>query len=141
MWFALAQIAAQGFAMDRAQEAQRVGWDTERQLREIASQQEIANAEAQAAARTADYNRVMEAQDLIFGTQGRKAEGSVTALYTGQEQQYKRDISLIKASGQARAQMQRAGTAGMEAGLIGQQAAQSGKFAADAASLIAKQVS
>lgn len=139
MWF-VAQIVAQGFGMERQQEAERAGWEAEKQLREIAAQQERSNAEAAVAARTAEYTKVMEAQDLIFGTQGRKMEGSVSSIEQASEQEFQRDVSLIRASGAARAQMQRAGTAGMESGLVSKQAAERQKFFIDSASTIAKQV-
>lgn len=137
MWFAIAQIVAQGFGMERQQEAERAGWEAEKQLREIAAQQERSNAEAAVAARTAEYTKVMEAQDLIFGTQGRKMEGSVSAIEQASEQQFQRDVSLIRAAGASRAQMQRAGIAGSEYGLTAKQAAERRNFATKAASSIA----
>ena len=112
MWFAIAQVATQAFGQMRAEEAQKVDDAYRQQMLNIAVEQERVNAEAQVAQRTSEYNKVMEAQDLIFGAQGRKEEGSVQAIQRASEQGLQRDVSLIRAAGAARSQMRKAGAAG-----------------------------
>ena len=141
MFFAIAALAVQGLQQEAAQERAKVDEEFRQQMLEIAAEQERINAEAQVAGRLAEYNEVMAAQDVIFGTQGRLEEGSVRAIERESERALERDTSLIRAMGATRAQMTRAGAAGQAAGFAKQQQAQREQYATQVMSTIGKQVS
>lgn len=140
MWFAIAQIATQAFQMERQQERAAVDEQYRQQLLGLAAKQEETNAEAQVAQRLNEYNKVMEAQDIIFGTQGRKEEGSVQAIQSAGEQALERDISLIRAAGASRSAMRKAGAAGEMAGFQRAQEGQRQQFVGSAIQTIGQQV-
>ena len=108
---------------------------------EISAEQERVNAEAQVAGRLSEYNQVVAAQDVIFGTQGRKEEGSVMAIESESERALERDVSLIRAVGATKAQMVRAGAAGQASGFAKQQQAQRNQYTTSIISEVGKQVS
>jgi hypothetical protein len=140
MWFAIAQIATQAFGQMRAEERQKVDDAYRQQLLSLSAEQERVNAEAQVAQRTNEYNKVMEAQDLIFGMQGRKEEGSVSAIQNAGEQAYERDVSLIRAAGASRSQMRKAGAAGEALANQRVQQAQRNQLVSNAIQTIGQQV-
>jgi len=141
MFFAIGALVLQGIQQEQSQSRMQIDEEFRQQMLSISAEQERVNAEAQAAARMAEYNQVIETQDIIFGTQGRKSEGTATAIQQESERALKRDTSLIKAMGETRAAMTRAGAAGQASGFTKQQQAQSNQFQAQAIQTIGKQVS
>jgi Tfp pilus assembly protein PilV len=140
MFFAIAALAVQGLQMNAAQERAAVDEEYRQQLLNISAEQERTNAEAEAAGRISEYNQVMAAQDIIFGTQGRKEEGSVTAIQGESERALERDVSLIRAIGGTRSKMVKAGAAGQASGFAKQQQAQSNQFVSNVISTVGGQV-
>lgn len=128
MFFAIAALAVQGLQQEAAQERAKVDEQYRQELLAIAAEQERVNAEAQVAGRLAEYNEVMAAQDVIFGTQGRLEEGSVRAIERESERGLERDISLIRAIGATKAEMTEAGAAGQASGFAKQQQAQTNQL-------------
>ncbi len=130
MFFAVAQVAVGFLQMSKAQERAQVDEEFRQQMLAISAEQERVNAEAQVAGRLAEYNEVMAAQDVIFGTQGRLEEGSARAIERESERALGRDVSLIRAAGATREKMARAGAAGEASAFAKSQAAERAQFLA-----------